>query len=117
VLVGPLAHRHPVTDGRQLAAARRPVLEPPGRGGVELAALHINAVDVVELDADATGLDVLPGRELRKLASTKIVPAQLFQAHPHSFNHEGTKFSKDTEAFWNEILRAFLIFVSFVVPL
>ena len=76
--------RHPVADGRQLAAAPGAMLQPARDGRLALALRRPHAVQVVELDGDARRLDA--GARLQRVERRGecLIPSELRQAHENS---------------------------------
>jgi hypothetical protein len=86
ILLGTLADHHPVADRRQFGAAAGAMLEAAGGDRVELAAIDVDAEDLVELDGDARRMEIVrfpakAGADLREMARERLVPPEPGQLH------------------------------------
>jgi hypothetical protein len=77
VVPGPSTDGHPVAHCRQFTAARRAVLQASDSTAIELVRVHVQPVDVVELDGDTARLNVGVVAPRFEAARELLVPAQV----------------------------------------
>ena len=81
IFFGTFAKRDPVADGRQLDAPARTMLQASGGDGVDLPAVDVDAKNLVELDRDASGLDVDLRFPRLVRGGKPIAPSKLAERH------------------------------------
>jgi hypothetical protein len=88
---GTAAHDDPVTDSGQFAAEVGLMLEAPGQHRLELAVLHVNAIDMIELDEDTRRLDVGRIRPLAPRGRVGFIPPECVEPHSSSLPCQGRR--------------------------
>jgi hypothetical protein len=81
IFLGTSPRHHPVAHRWQFAAADRMVLQASRGGRLDLAAVDVQAIEVVELDGDSRRLVAAARRPRLKSGRPLLIPPEILQTH------------------------------------